>query len=142
MRPGDKDALLCFPTNAADATGARGVHYVTPPDNTAVSVPIPASMKGMFLRIIPFGGGVQAGVSFGAAGQALVWNQASALGTGHVARGAHADAAGGPRWIEGIVPHDATFLNYIREPGQSVSLEIWCTEAPDSSLIVGDRAGF
>ncbi len=136
-RPDQKDAMLVFPSCIADTTGARGCHYITGVA-AAGSFAIPQGMKGKFVRLTPYGGGVQAGVSFGAAGRTLVWNQASAPGTGHADAGEHADDSGGPRWLEGIVPADATFMNYVNETGKTITLRVFCSEARPADLVPGD----
>jgi hypothetical protein len=127
-----KEAAVAFPVCKADATGAQGVHYITG-INAAGSQAIPSGMAGRWVRVVPYGGGVQVGVSLDGA-HTLVWNQPAALGTGSGSAGDQADDSGGPRWIEGVIPLGATHLNYVPETGKTIALRIICTELVDWSV--------
>jgi hypothetical protein len=136
-----KDAALAFPTVGLDATGARGVCRILS-IAAASSFAIPTGWHGKFLRVVPRGGGVQCGVSFGAAAVTLVWNVASAPGTGAANSGARASDTEPRSEIEGIIPATATFFNYVNETTKTISLELYVTEVPDGDLSVGDRVGY
>lgn len=135
-RPDQKEAMMMFPFCVADASGARGIHRIIGVTGAGTSFALPSAWKGRYLYVIPYGGGVQAAVG---AQQVLAWNQASAPGTGHVAAGARADDTGGRRWLEGIVPGDATYFNYVAETGKTIDLELWVSECAEADLLISDR---
>lgn len=109
-----KDAFVIGPVAAADVSGITGVYrYASSTANTSALVP--DKMKGSFLRIASIG--VDTDVAFSTpAAQALVKNQAAALGTGHAAAGFTIPAGG---FIDVIVPRhapdvtQAVYLNFI-----------------------------
>lgn len=81
------DVLPAIVTSTADATGAIGVMRVA---TTASSVAhtIPAGMRGKWVRLLVVGANTQYAITrSGETAPTLVYNQASAFGTGHNAAG-------------------------------------------------------
>ena len=123
----NKNAALAFPTATTAALRApqtQGVfRYAS--SATAASVAIPAAWKDRFLRFRFFGAGLHCDVActFGST-PTLVIDQASAVGTGHIAAGARLDDGG---QIDGIVPWDATYLAWVSSATGGY-VEFWISE--------------
>lgn len=123
----NKNAAVSFPsatTAAARPNQTQGVfRYAS--STTAASVAIPAAWKGRFLTFRFFGTALHCDVActFGSA-PTLVIDQASAVGTGHVAAGARLDDG---MSIDGLIPDDATYLGWVSS-GTGGYVEFWISE--------------
>ncbi len=123
-----KNSAVRLPSAAADTTGKRGVYRIAV-STTAASYAVPAGMKGNFVKISAVGANCQIAFSTGAAGQTLVINQTSALGTGNAAAGA--TVANGS-FVDGIVAKDFTFFNVVADAAGFV--ELYCSEALNQAV--------
>lgn len=106
----DDAANVSHPLAVADSTGLTNVHRIAILA-TSQSFAIPTKWQGRFVTLFNDStSDLQYAFSTGAAGQALVQDQAAAIGTGHAAAGATLEA-GESR--AGKVRIGATFLNFI-----------------------------
>jgi hypothetical protein len=127
----EKACRVAHPRAALNPTGINGVYRIAV-TNASQSIAVPLSLRARFLKlklVSPAGTtSVQYGVSKAAAGQTIVLNQLSALGTGHA-------SAGGtifPNSSEdALIEQDVTFLNFIGSATEaSCFLEIFVSEVP------------
>lgn len=123
-----KACAVRFPTASADSTGRNGVHRIAV-STTAASFALPRAMRNNYLRVAAVGCNVQVATSSGAAGQTLVYNQASALGTGNVAAGATVPNG---TFVDGIVAGNATFLNVVADAAGFI--EVYVSEVLSTSV--------
>jgi hypothetical protein len=115
-----KAALVKAPVVKADASGKNGVFRVaSATSNTSTALPTTAGADGVtrktwngnFLRVQSLGVDTQVAFSIGTDGAAtLVYNQASALGTGSAAAGWTIPNG---TYQDFLVPKDATHVNFI-----------------------------
>ena len=127
----NKNAAVAFPTAtnyALQPGGKRGVEFLAT-SATAASFAVPAAWKGNFLRFKLHANGVsnlycRVALSFRATAETLVINQTTTPGTGHVASGARLNDG---EMVDGIVPHDATFLEWVSSATGGY-VEFWCSE--------------
>lgn len=127
----DKSAAVRLPVCTADATGRNGVYRIAV-STTAASYAIPVAMRNNFVRIQSVTANSQVAISTGTAGQTLVINQASALGTGHAAAGASVLAGS---FIDGIMPKGATFLNVVADAAGFIELYVSEVLSPGAGFI-------
>lgn len=118
--------------STADATHAHGVVFSVAHSATSVTMPgtIPVNCRGRYWRYLSMGENVQWGfVLDGNTAPTLVYGQASALGTGHLARA--------PTAVDGIPEHvfcpvNATQVVYISETAAAGFFE---------AVLSGERTG-
>lgn len=118
----NKFCSIAAPVSAADDTGKKGVHRIAITASSG-SLTVPAEMKGRFVRVKAVSTDVQ--VAFKESAQTLVWNQAAALGTGHLAAGETVFAGTQEGWL--LTTKDA-YLNWVANG--SGYLEVICAEVP------------
>lgn len=125
----EQAALLGHPVAALDPTGYTGVYRIAL-TGVVQNIAIPATWKGRFceLAVVSPAGTTDVQYAFSFASQAIVRNQASAVGTGHASAG---------RTIfpnttrDGRIRQGMTFLNFISSAAEASSyLEISISEVP------------
>ena len=127
----NKNAAVAFPTATTEVLrpgGKQGVNYLAT-SATAASFAVPTAWKGNFLRFKLHANGTSnlhcnVAFTFRASAEVLVIDQTNTPGTGNVKSGPRLNDG---EMVDGIVPQDATFLEWVSNATGGF-VEFWISE--------------